>query len=244
MAQILPRRVALAFRNASDDEAALDILLKSMRPDWHTIRTNFFGDALDSNWAAGVVDGGPSGSITIANKMTLTTGTTDNGHYGQGPGLAWKGDNGVYFETIAAPGSAITTVKYEIGLTDSASDAGAVATKATPTGTADDFCVLVFDTDDNTQLDIISELDNGGPAANAENVYTLAASTIFSAEFKAQGDVVGVFINGSNVGSGSMQGGDLVTPWWFAQARAGSASRTLDVYWAFCTGPNGNALVY
>jgi len=237
MAQILPRRVALAFRNASDDEAALDILLKSMRPDWHTIRTNFFGDALDSNWAAGVVDAGPSGSITIANKMTLTTGATDNGHYGQGPGLAWKGDNGVYFETIAAPGSAITTVKYEIGLTDAVADAGAVATKATPTGTADDFCVLVFDRDDNAELDLISELDNGGPVANAENVATVAASTYLRAQFRALGDSVGVSINGRQVGIGSLQGGDLVTPWVFAQARAGAASRTLDTRWFFCAGP-------
>ena len=174
----------------------------------------------------------------------MTTGTDDDGYAGQAYGLLWKGDLGYTSEFIFAPGSAITTLKFEVGMTDAVADAGAVATKATPTGTADDFCVLVFDRDDNAELDLISELDNGGPVANAENVYTLAASTIFSAEFKAQGDVVGVFINGSNVGSGSMQGGDLVTPWWFAQARAGAASRTLDVYWAFCTGPNGNALVY
>ncbi|MFA5401568.1 MAG: hypothetical protein WC359_14050 [Dehalococcoidia bacterium] len=63
------------------------------------------------------------------------------------PELAWSGDQYCWMVARVAV-DAITTVKMEIGFTDVTTDAGAVATLATPTFTADDCALWVFDTDD------------------------------------------------------------------------------------------------
>lgn len=234
----LPRRYKQSFRNfASASEAVLNMALIA-NPSYHTVYTHFLGDALTAEWPAAKTNG-TSAAVTVAtSRLTLTTGTDDNGYAGQGFGLHWKGDNGVYFTTEFTQLTAVTSSKIEVGLTDAVDDAGAVNAKSTPTATADDFVVLVRDTDDNTELDLISAIDTV-VSANAENVYTVAIDTAFIPEFRYQNDACAVFVNGSHVGSGACQGGDLVTPWWFAQARAGSASRVVVAEWGFCTGPAG-----
>ena len=237
MTLILPSNVAQSLIAASSAYKGLDNLYRSLRPDWNVVAYVPMGDLIPDEWVAGATNGTAAAVSVGSGLLTMTTGTADDGYAGQAYGLLWKGDLGYTSEFIFAPGSAITTLKFEVGMTDAVADAGAVATKATPTGTADDFCVLVFDRDDNAELDLISELDDGGPVANAENVATVAASTYLRAQFRALGDSVGVSINGRQVGIGSLQGGDLVTPWVFAQARAVAASRTLDTRWFFCAGP-------
>lgn len=234
----LPARYKDSFRRfASASDAVLN-MATLLRPDYHTVYTHFLGDALPGEWNTAATNG-TSAAVTVASsRLTMTSGTNDDGYAGQAFGLHWKGDQGMYF-TSEQQLNTLTTSKIEVGITDAIADAGAVATKATPTGTADDFIVLVRDTDDNTDLDLISELDNGGPAANAEGVYTVAAATNFLTEFRYQNDAAAVYVNGSHVGSGACQGGDLVTPWWFCQSRAGSASRIFVVEWAFVTGPSG-----
>jgi hypothetical protein len=237
----LPRRWAHSFRRAANASDAVLNILTAYRPDYHTVYTNFLGDALTAEWAAADVNGSSAAATVASSQLTLTSGTSDNGHAGQGYGLFWTGDAGIFFESEQSLDT-ITTAKIEIGLTDALTDDGAVATKASPTGTADDFCVLILDTDDNTQFDLISEIDNGGPVANAEDVYTIVAGTDFTTEFRAQNDTVAVFVNGADIlgatgTAASMQGGDSVTPWWVVQARAGSASRILTVNYAICTGP-------
>lgn len=231
------RRELNALATAS--EAVRNGLL-TVHPDWHVVYTHFLGDALTAEWATAATNGTAAAVTVASSQLTCTSGTDNDGYAGQGFGLFWTGDAGVYFESEQAL-DVITTVKLEVGLTDATGDAGAVNVKATPTGTADDFCVVVFDTDDNTQMDIISELDNGGPAANAENIHTLVAATNFTTQFIAQNDVVSVKIGSSYsntlvAGSGSMQGGDSVTPWWFSQTRT-TASRVLTVEYALCAGP-------
>lgn len=237
MAIHLPDNVAQSFYNATSAYKALDNLYRGLDPNNNTLIYVPLGDLIPDEWAAAATNGTSAAVSVASGLLTCTTGTDDNGYAGQAFGLFWKGDLGYTSEIIAAPGSAITTVKFEIGMTDATGDAGAVATKATPTGTADDFVVLVYDTDDNTELDVIYELDNGGPAAAAENVATVAASTMLRAQFRALTDNVGVFVNGSQVAVANCQGGDLVTPWVFAQARAGAASRTLNTRFVFCVGP-------
>lgn len=233
----LPDNMARSLYEATSAYKALDNLYRAADPNNNTVIYVPIGDLIPDEWVAAATNGTSAAVSVGSGLLTMTTGTDDNGYAGQAFGLLWKGDLGYTSEFILAPGSAITTIKFEVGMTDAVADAGAVDTKATPTATADDFCVLVYDTDDNTQLDLISELDNGGPAANAENVATVAASTFLRAEFRGLGDNVGVKVNGSQVGTGSCQGGDPVTPWVFAQARAGAASRTLDTRFYFCTGP-------
>lgn len=236
----LPMKMRQAFNNLSTASDAVRNMSLVYNPDWITIYQQFLGDALPGEWGAAKTNGTAAAVSVASSQLTCTSGTDNDGYAGQGFGLFWKGDNGIYMESEQAL-DVITTAKLEVGLTDSIADAGAVNAKATPTGTADDFCVIVFDTDDNTQMDIISELDNGGPAANAENIHTLVAATNFTTIFTAQNDDVDVKIgssvsNATTAGSGSMQGGDLMSPWWFAQTRT-TASRVLTVEYAFVTGP-------
>lgn len=234
----LPGRWSEDFKGAAAASRAVRDMLKVYDPRFIAIVTHFLGDALPGEWGAAKTNG-TSAAVTVATgQLTLTTGTDNDGYAGQGYGLFWLGDNGIYMESMQALDT-LTTSKIEIGLTDSIADAGAVATKATPTGTADDFCVLVRDTDDNTELDLISELDNGGPSADAEDVYTVVAATNFKTAFRAQDDVVAAYVADKLVGVGSMQGGDLVSPWWFAQARAMTASRIMTVEYAICIGGAG-----
>lgn len=237
----LPRNYIKSFRRAAAATDAVRNLMLLLHPGYTTLYTNFLGDALPGEWASAKTNG-TSAAVTVATSQLInTTGTDDDGYAGQGFGLLWKGDNGVYMESAQSLDT-ITTSKIEMGLTDATDDAGAVNTKATPSATATDFCVLVRDTDDNTQLDVISQ-NTTGVAAAKENVYTVVGGTIFRTEFVAQNDLVAVFVNGANVAADApMQGGTLVTPWWFAQARTSSASRVLSVEYVFCTGPNGLAI--
>lgn len=237
----LPSRYQASFRRAAAASAAVRNLMLLYDPNYITVFDNFLGDVIADQYPAAATNG-TSAAVTVAtSQLILTTGTDDNGYAGQGYGLFWKGDNGIYLESAQSVNS-VANVKFEVGLTDATGDAGAVNSKASPSGTADDFCVLILDTDDNAEWDIISELDNGGPVANAEDVFTAVGGTIFTTEFKMQNDLVAVYVNGQNVGSGSCQGGDLMTPWFFTQARAVSDSKTGNIEYFFCTGPSGLAL--
>ena len=229
------------MKTATHASRAIQMMEILHDPRYNAIYDNFLGDLIKDEYDAAKTNGTSAALSVTASQLTLTSGTDDNGYAGFGPSATlWKGDNGVYFESQQSL-SSLTTQKMEIGLSDSSQDAGAVATTSTPTGTADDFCVLVFDTDDNTEFDLISEIDNGGPVANAEDVYTLVAGTDFVTEFKMQNDNVAVYVNATHVGSGSMQGGDLCTPWFFTQSRASSSSGVLTVEYLFACGGSGIA---
>ena len=232
----LPSRVGRNYIQAAVASRGVEALILAARPDYHSIVTHFLGDALTAEWPSAKTNGA-SAAVTVATSfLTCTSGTDSEGYAGQGYGLFWKGDNGVYMYS-AQTIDTITTSKIEIGLTDSTADAGAVDTKATPTATADDFCVLVRDTADNTQLDNISAIDTV-VTANKENIYTVVGGTYFVTEFRHQNDAVATFLNGQDAGRGSMQGGDLCTPWFFCQART-TSSRVLTVDYLYCIGPNG-----
>lgn len=235
----LPRNYLKQVRRSNVAAAGVREMMLNYDPNYITVFDHFLGDVITDQYPAAATNGTSAAVSVASNQLILTTGTDDNGYAGQGYGLFWKGDNGIYLESAQSLSSVATGIKFETGLTDATGDAGAVNSKASPTGTADDFCVLILDTDDNAQWDIISELDNGGPVANAENVFTATGGVIFRTEFVAQNDAVAVFVNGAAVGAGSMQGGDLVTPWWFCQARAGTDSRTANIEYFFCTGPSG-----
>lgn len=231
------RRAMRSFASASD--AVRDLALQ-MHPDWHVVYTHFLGDALPGEWAAAKTNGAAAAVTVASSRLTCTAGTDDNGYAGQGFGLFWKGDWGIYLESEQQI-DAITSSKIEVGFTDAVDDAGAVNAKTTPTATADDFVVVIRDTDHNTSFDIISA-DDTVVAAGATGIHTLVAATAFTTAFTAQNDTVDVRIGSSysnmlTKGSGGMEGGDLVTPWWFAQARAATANRIFVVEYALCAGP-------
>lgn len=236
----LPRNWARNMKSAAAASAGLRQLLTSMDPGYEVLYTHFLGDALPGEWAAAKTNGTAAAVTVASSKLTCTAGTDDNGYAGNAFGLFWKGDNGFYMESVQAVDN-IATVKVEVGVTDATADAGAVNAKATPTATADDFVVVILDTDDNAEVDILSA-DDTVVVANAENIFTIASATNFRTEFRGQNDTCSVFVNGVNKGTGGIEGGDLITPWWFCQARAGSASRILTVEYAIMIGPSGLAI--
>lgn len=234
----LPRNYYKSFRRAAAASDAVRNMILLLDPSYHTVYSHFLGDALPSEWATAKTNGTSAAVSVATSQLTMTSGTDDDGYAGQAFGLFWKGDNGFYFESQQALDT-LTTSKIEVGVTDAVNDAGAVNAKATPTATASDFVVLVRDTDDNTELDLISLKSGGSATANAENVYTVAAGTNFRTEFRGQNDAVAVFVNGGHVGAGAIEGGNLITPWWFVQSRAGAASRIFTAEYFLMTGPSG-----
>lgn len=236
----LPRNWAKAMRNANAaSEGARNIIMLA-DPGYEVLYTHFLGDALPAEWVAAKTNGTSAANTVAASRLTMTSGTDDDGYAGQGFGLFWSGDKGFYMESMQALNT-LTTSKIEVGVSDATDDAGAVATKATPTATATDFCVLVRDTDDNTDLDLISQKASG-VAANAEGVYAVVGGTYFRTEFRGQNDFVSVFVNGNNVGAGNIEGGTAITPWFFTQSRAGTASRVQTVEYLLMVGPSGLAI--
>ena len=173
--------------------------------------------------------------------MTLTTGNAGSDSAGQGFGLNWSGDRGFYF-IARLKISRITDSKFEIGMTDSVSDDGAVAVKATPTFTATDCGLFVFDRTDDAEVTFVS---NGGTTdANADATdFDIAADTYFVVEIVCKGptdttgDNIAGYLNGQLIGSGNINGANPLTPWAYIEDLATSTAITLSVdYWG-CVGP-------
>ena len=175
--------------------------------------------------------------------MTLTTGSAGSDTAGQGLGLNWSGDRGFYFIARAKLATRITGVKFEIGMTDAVNDDGAVLLKATPTFTATDCALFVFDTTDDGEVTFVS---NGGTTdanqdadgTNGAVDFDIVNDTYFVVEIvckgptDATGDNVAGYINGQYVGSGNIDGASPLTPWAYVEDLATSAATTFTVdYW-------------
>jgi hypothetical protein len=214
--------------------------------DYDVFEDKFWGDLLRDEYPAAKTNG-TSAAVTFTEHnnngyLDLVSGTATEGYAGQGLGHQFTGDRGVLFECIIKLPAAITTMKFEVGLTDADDDAGAINLKANPTYTAADFGVFVFDTDDAssgtsaTTIDFISaKTGDGVVAANlTSEVWTPSASETIRFSVRVEDDNVSAAINGKAVaghGAGAgIQGGSSLTPWVFVQARAGSASRTVQLH--------------
>jgi hypothetical protein len=83
-------------------------------------------------------------------ELSCSTGAGANDEYTfiSLPELAWTAEQNAVIAVRFKLVEAITNVKIEVGFTDVTTDNGAVNVLATPTGTADDCAVWVFDTDD------------------------------------------------------------------------------------------------
>jgi len=144
--------------------------------------------------------------------------------------MHFTGDRGCLSEFIVRTPAAITTMKFEVGLSDADDDAGAVNQKAaTTSATAGSFAVFVFDTDDDANIAFVSA--KGGTVVSTHDIQAAAVDTTYRFAIRVTGDNVEGFINGSKVaahgGNAGIEGGTGLTPWAFVQARTGSASRTL-----------------
>jgi len=189
--------------------------------DW---TDGFFGDGLDARYPGEKITGSGSAAVTLTEHsangfLQLVSGTTENGYAGQGVGMNWTGDRGVLMQAIITTYQTITEWKWECGVTDNDQDAGAVNVKATPSATAADYGVFVFDTDDDTSIAFHSA--KAGTITATEGITTCVASTTYRLAVRVQGDNLVAYINGEVVaehGNG-IEGGSGITPWAFSQTR-------------------------
>ena len=214
--------------------------------DYDVFEDKFWGDALRDEYPAAKTNG-TSAAVTFAEHnengfLSLVSGTSDDGYAGQGLGHQFTGDRGVLFEAIIELPGAITTMKFECGLTDADDDAGAVNVKATPNATATDYAVVVFDTDDDANWGFHSAKAGTIVATEAPgDAIAPAVSTTYRIAVRVDGDNVNAYINGIEIaghgGAAGIEGGSKLTPWVFVQARTGSASRTLKLHKWRCIQP-------
>lgn len=234
----LPSRLDAAFSRLAFPESAKSLFaMQQGNPAYTAFWDDFLGDALDARYAATVGTGTEVVGVTAAvgGTMTLTTGSGGSDTAGQGLGLHWSGDRGVYF-IAKVKLSRITDSKIEIGLTDAVNDDGGVAVKATPTFTATDLALFVFDRTEDAALTFITA--KGGVAgANADWAGAVAADTYVVVEIRVQNDEAAGYVNGQYVGGGQIEGGSALTPWAYIEDLATSTAITMTVdYWG-CVGP-------
>lgn len=231
----LPRRLDKAFSRLAFPEAAKALLALHGNPEYCAWWDDFFGDALDARYAATVGTGtevigvAAAGANAVGGAMSLATDASGTGTAGQGLSMNWNGDLGVYF-IARLKLVTITDAKFEIGLTDAVDDDGAVNVKATPTFTATDCALFVFDTTDDTNVTFVS---NGGTTdgnADASN-FTLVADTYFIVEIVVQGNAASGYINGGYVGGGNIEGGNNIGPWAYVEELSASARTLIVDYW-------------
>ena len=245
----LPRRLYNAFsRGGFLSDPLKGIIALQGNPEYVSAWDDFTGTRTGT-WPAGTPYAATVGTGTevigitqaVGGTMTLTTGAAGSDTAGQGYGLNWSGDRGFYFITRVKMPTRITGVKFEVGMTDAVNDDGAVAVKATPTVTATDCAIAVFDTTDDTKDTLVTAAT--GTAAAVDSTFTLEADKYFVVEIVGRGptdttgDNVACYINGQLVGSGAINGAIPLTPWWYIEDLATSAATTFTVdYWG-CIGP-------
>lgn len=245
----LPRKLYNAFsRVGFPSEPLKGLIALQGNPEYVSFWDDFLGTRTGT-WPAGTPYAATVGTGTevigltqaVGGTMTLTTGNAGSDTAGQAFGLNWSGDRGFYFIARLKSTTRITNVKFEVGMTDAVDDDGAVATKATPTFTATDCALFVYDRTDDANLTFVS---NGGTTdGNADWSGTVSADTYFVVEIVGRGptdstgDNVAGYVNGQLVGSGNINGASLLTPWFYIEDLAQSAATVLTVdYWG-CIGP-------
>ena len=207
---------------------------------------DFQGDALIGLYqstASGAAAAAAAISTGVVNGAILLDAGTDNaGRSDLSWGLHYQAQlNAVYIARFKI--NAITTRKFEIGFTDviSGTDAGAVNVKATPSFTADNAVVLVFDTNDDTLLTLVG-VKSTVAATKSDFATVLAADTYYYfgvalfGDDNAKGfilDANGAFLEEETI-EDAVTATTLLTPWLFVQNRAGNAgSMTVDWHRAY-----------
>ena len=183
---------------------------------------------------------GISGEATIDVGDGATSGDNEYGGWPLG-NLQYKGDLNAFVVARIKIGPAIATSKVEFGFTDAITgDAGAVNVLATPTATADDCAVWVYDTDDTATWQAFG-VKGGGTPLKDENAAIVAPVTdtyqtlgvflegdnaIFK-QWNANGDAIGASVGIVN----AIEGGTAIAPWLFVQNRATTLDRYVTVDW-------------
>ena len=241
--RFLPQRLDVAFSRMAFPEHLKALIALQGGPEHVAYWDDFVGSPTgtwpsNANWMypATVGTGTEVIGITagLGGTLTCTTGgTSGNGAY-QHVGLNWRGTEGIYYACRFKVDSA-ATVKFELGLTDSITNEGAINAKASPTFTATDAAVFCFDTVDDTNLTFMT-VNAGAAGANTDMGTTPTLTSYNIAEIRVQGGFASGYINGQYVGGGALTTTAPLTPYVGCTTRTGS-TRTLTVDWQACVGP-------
>jgi hypothetical protein len=151
------------------------------------------------------------------------------------PELNWTAQQNAVM-AVRLKADAITTVKIEVGFTDVTTDNGAVNVLATPTGTADDCAVWVFDTDDTAYWQCFGN-KAGTEATKIEDGLAPVADT-FETMIVALRDTNAKFLRLDANGNltyesawmtDAITAADKLVPWVGLQLRTGSVDRNLNI---------------
>lgn len=220
------------------NQSCLDVVV------WHD---DFLGDTIRGDATSpGVYEviTGVDGAINILADQTngiaeirASDGNGDDNEYcGVSlPELNWTGDRNAWM-CVRLALDAITTVKVEVGFTDVTTDAGAVEILATPTATADDCALWVFDTDDTAYWQCYGSAA-GTPATKIEPGIAPVAATFeylivqlhdTSAKFMRL-DQYGNKTYESDWMASAITKTDKLCPWVFVQLRTGTIDRNIQL---------------
>lgn len=219
---------------------------------------DFIGDTLRTDLYTVSNGGGASSASPVITPGVLNgvcdfvTGTAGNSTASSElcSGLQFRGDHGCVMVACLQV-DIITSVKIECGFTDALADPGAVATKATPTFTADDCALWVLDTTDNTDWEgIAANNTSTAPMATVEAAIQPLAATyewlmvelienddgdsqcaVAFSRYNADGLRTFHQIAGQGPDNQGPNSNVLLTPWIYVEAR-NATSKTLRVdYW-------------
>ena len=211
-------------------------------------RDEFMGDLFHGGAAPGSYQSTASGTAAAAaaintgvvnGAILLDAGSDNGGRSDISLGLHFRGDRFAHIWWRAQL-SAVTSVKAEFGFTDvvSGTDAGAVATKATPTFNATDAVVLCVDTNDGTELTLLGVKAGTGDTVIdvSTTTLTLAAATDYYFGIELRDDQArahilnehGRLILSTEWMDDAVTETVLLTPWAFLQNRSGS-QRTMSI---------------
>lgn len=202
---------------------------------------DFLGVAADTP-APFVDDFGSTGTATVANSaLALLTAATGDDWSTVALGTHWTISNGWTFFEARFKVNAITTVGFEVGLSDAVSETAGVAfsdhSVAGVTDVATNAIVFAFDTAD-TMTNIALNYSNDGTPGAVDLGVAPVADTYVSVrlEINEDGDV-NVYVNGSFVTSvtAAIDPSATVGPWLTVLARTTSA-RTLSVDYVAVSG--------
>lgn len=191
-----------------------------------TLNGTYQSTASGANSAAAAIETG-----IVNGAILLDPGDANSGRCDLSIGLHYQGQLNAVVAARFTHLSAVGSAKVEIGFTDTVSgtDAGAVNAKATPTWTADDAAVLVYDTTDDNQYTlagVAATVASGvkdssfTPVAGTYNTFIVALLGGNARGYILDAD--GNVIYDSDWLTSAVTSTVLLTPWLFVQNRSGA----------------------
>jgi hypothetical protein len=200
-------------------------------------RTDFLGDTVPAEFQTDVLGGAAAAAAIVADQVggevILDASTTDEAHSAISLSRSFRGDlNCVMIARVKGDLSTDTSIKIEVGFTDSHSDAGAVTLiGADPvTFRATDAALWIMDKDDNQTWQAAgvkagvaaTKIEPGTSIADATWQYLMVAIQEDTARFIHADADGGILYDSRWAMENAVTKTVLLTPWVFVQNRDGT----------------------